>query len=113
MVPMAMEIRCSSTTARDWSGDALVVGVFSGDAGQGMRDLLAERFGNALAQRLEQRRFQAKPGESASLELLNHSPSSLIVVGLGAPADFGRGSQFVDGHPCGLRPAGRFVRRKS
>ncbi len=89
MVPMAMEIRCSSTTARDWSGDALVVGVFSGDAGQGMRDLLAERFGNALAQRLEQRRFQAKPGESASLELLNHSPSSLIVVGLGAPADFG------------------------
>ena len=89
MAPMAMEIRCSSTTARDWSGDALVVGVFSGDAGQGVRDLLTERFGTALPQRLEQRRFQAKPGESASLELLNHAPAHLIVVGLGAPADFG------------------------
>ena len=85
---MAMEIRCSSATARDWTGEALVVGLFSDAPGDSTRELLKARFGDALAERMERRRFKAKPGESLVLELLNQEPSSLVLVGLGAASEF-------------------------
>ena len=86
---MAVEIRCSATPLTSWSGDALAVGLFSGDSGDGARQLLEERFGPALLQRLEQGRFKAKPGESLCIDRLGEQPGLLVLVGLGAPADFG------------------------
>ena len=83
-----MEIRCSSATARDWTGEALVVGLFSDAPGDSSRELLKARFGDALMERMERRRFKAKPGESLVLELLNQEPSTLVLVGLGAAAEF-------------------------
>ena len=86
---MPAEIRCSTASLSSWSGEALAVGQFSGDAAVSSRRALIERFGAAVAERLEQRRFKAKPGECLSIDLLGQSPSLLVLVGLGAPADFG------------------------
>jgi leucyl aminopeptidase len=86
---MVADIRCSTATLASWSGEALAVGLFSGEAGEASRGQLLERFGAAVADRLEQRRFKGKPGESLSIDLLGQSPSLLVLVGLGAPADFG------------------------
>ncbi len=86
---MAADIRCSTATLASWSGEALAVGLFSGDAGASSRNALGARFGTAVDAQLERRRFKAKPGECLSLDLLGQTPSLLIVVGLGAPADFG------------------------
>ncbi|MFM7455898.1 MAG: leucyl aminopeptidase [Vulcanococcus sp.] len=86
---MAADIRCSTATLASWSGDALAVGLFSGEAGASGRSALDARFGSAIADQLERRRFKAKPGECLSLDLLGQSPNLLILVGLGAPADFG------------------------
>ncbi len=85
---MAMEIRCSSATAREWTGQALVVGLFSDAPGDSSRELMKARFGDALLERIERRRFKAKPGENLVLELLNQEPSTLVLVGLGAAAEF-------------------------
>ncbi|MBM5790472.1 MAG: leucyl aminopeptidase [Cyanobacteria bacterium M_surface_10_m1_298] len=84
-----MEIRCSSTTAQDWTGEALVVGLFSDGASQASQDLLNARFGAALNQELERRRFKAKAGESVSFSLLGPQPGAVVLVGLGEPAAFG------------------------
>jgi leucyl aminopeptidase len=86
---MAAEIRCSTATLATWSGEALAVGLFSDDAGAAGRSALSARFGAAIGEQLERRRFKGKPGECLSLDLLGQTPSQLIVVGLGAPADFG------------------------
>jgi leucyl aminopeptidase len=86
---MAADIRCSTATLASWSGDALAVGLFSGEAGAAGRSALGARFGSAVADQLERRRFKAKPGECLSLDLLGQTPGLLILVGLGAPADFG------------------------
>ena len=87
---MAVEIRCSAATLSTWSGDALVVGLFSGEAGASGRQALAARFGEAVLKRLEQRRFKGKPGESLSIDRIGEAPSLLVVIGLGAPGDFGQ-----------------------
>ncbi|MBM5807318.1 MAG: leucyl aminopeptidase [Cyanobacteria bacterium M_surface_10_m2_179] len=86
---MVAEIRCSTANLTDWSGEALAVGLFSGDAGASSRTALSARFGSVVADQLERRRFKAKPGECLCLDLLGQTPSLLILVGLGAPADFG------------------------
>jgi leucyl aminopeptidase len=86
---MLADIRCSTATLTSWSGEALAVGLFSGDAGEASRGPLLERFGAAVAERLEQRRFKAKPGDCLSIDRLGQTPSLLVLVGLGAPADFG------------------------
>ena len=86
---MPAEIRCSTASLSSWSGEALAVGQFCGEAAESSRRALIERFGAAVAERLEQRRFKAKPGECLSIDLLGQSPSLLLLVGLGAPADFG------------------------
>ena len=86
---MPAEIRCSTASLSSWSGEALAVGLFGGEAAESSRRALTERFGAAVAERLEQRRFKAKPGECLSIDLLGQSPSLLVLVGLGAPADFG------------------------
>lgn len=84
-----MEFRCSPSTARDWSGDVLAVGLFGGDGSlaTAQRGELDARFGTALGERLQQRTFKAKSGESLSFELLGQSPRTLVLVGLGDPAD--------------------------
>jgi leucyl aminopeptidase len=86
---MVADIRCSTATLSSWSGEALAVGLFSGEAGEASRSQLLERFGSAVADRLEQCRFKGKPGETLSIDLLSQAPSLLVLVGLGAPADFG------------------------
>jgi leucyl aminopeptidase len=86
---MPAEIRCSTASLSSWSGEALAVGQFSGEAAESSRRAVIERFGAAVAERLEQRRFKAKPGECLSIDLLGQNPSLLVLVGLGAPADFG------------------------
>lgn len=87
-----MQIHGLSTSANEalvsWQGEALAVGVFSGDAGQAIRSALTQRFGTGLEQRLEQRRFKAKAGECLSFEWLEGSPAQLILVGLGEPETF-------------------------
>ena len=87
-----MQIHCLSTSPIEalasWPGEALAVGVFSGEAGQAVRAVLGQRFGAGLEQRLEQRRFKAKPGECLSFERLEGSPALLILVGLGEPETF-------------------------
>ena len=83
-----MDVRCSSGTLQTWAGDTLAVGLFSGD-GAGQRQALEARWGSPLLKRLEQRRFKAKPGECVTLELLEQTPSALVLIGLGDPAAFG------------------------
>ncbi len=82
-----MEFRCSPSTARDWSGDVLAVGLFGGGGplAAAQRAELAERFGPALGERLEQRAFKGKPGEGLSFDLLGQAPRTLVLVGLGDP----------------------------
>ena len=86
---MAIAFHCSTDSLRTWSGDALAVGVFAGEAGETTRTALAARFGAALPARLEQRRFKAKPGECLVLERLGETPATLVLIGLGEPAGFG------------------------
>ena len=94
-----MEFRCIPdtlpTVLDQWDGDCLAVGLFAGsdtpEAGQPEPVLLAQlaaRLDPSLPGRLEQRRFKAKPGTCLSLERLGGVPRTLILVGLGAPADF-------------------------
>ena len=86
---MTAEIRCSTSTLASWNGEALAVGLFSDEAGASIRAALTSRFGAAVTDQLERRQFKAKPGECLSLDLLGQSPSLLIVIGLGAAAEFG------------------------
>ena len=74
-----------------WDGDCLAVGLFAGAEDRPdhpQLEQLTAALGQSLASRLEQRRFMAKPGECLSLDRLDASPQTLILVGLGAPADF-------------------------
>ena len=85
---MALAFRCSTAAPSDWSGDALAVGLFAGEAGATTLSALAEQFGEALLASLEQRRFKGKPGECLSLARLGQSPATLLLLGLGEPAGF-------------------------
>ena len=85
---MALAFRCSTASPSTWSGDALAVGLFAGEAGAATRSALAEQFGEALLAGLEQRRFKGKPGECLNLARLGQSPATLLVLGLGEPAGF-------------------------
>jgi leucyl aminopeptidase len=97
-----MEFRCTSTPASSWSGDTLAVGLFSGGGGP-LKAVLEARFGAALLERLEQRQFKGKAGESLRLEWLGTTPSVLLVVGLGEPAEFGLdGARQAAEHLLGL-----------
>ena len=94
-----MEFRCIPdtlpTVLDHWDGDCLAVGLFAetdtAAAGKPEPELLSQlaaRLDQSLPERLEQRRFKAKPGTCLSLERLGGAPQTLILVGLGAPADF-------------------------
>ena len=85
---MALAFRCSTAAPLSWDGEALAVGLFAGEAGVAGRQALAERFGAGLLTSLEQRRFQGKAGQCVSLQLLGQSPTTLVLLGLGEPADF-------------------------
>ncbi|MEB3265862.1 MAG: leucyl aminopeptidase [Cyanobacteriota bacterium] len=102
-----MEFRCLPTALADvidaWTGDALVVGLFA-EADHPVRRQLGEIFGSALPAHLEARRFKGKPGDCVCLERVGASPSIVIVVGLGAAADF---------HLSGLRDASATAARQA
>jgi leucyl aminopeptidase len=101
-----MDFRCVAPGGHpleSWSGDTLAVGLFSDTDHPGRRQL-ADLFGEALSELLEQRRFKAKPGELLGIERLGQSPAHLIVVGLGEAAEF---------HLNGLRQACAAVARHS
>jgi leucyl aminopeptidase len=90
-----MEFRCIpeelTAALEQWTGDTLAVGLFARDEERPEHPLqtqLLAIFGADLQQRLEQRRFKAKPGESLCLERLGATPRTLILVGLGEPAAF-------------------------
>ncbi|MCP9833451.1 MULTISPECIES: leucyl aminopeptidase [unclassified Cyanobium] len=86
-----MEFRCLAVTGalkETWTGDTLVVGLFAPAAGSGLA--LAERLvGEGFEGLLQRRRFEGKSGQTITLERPGGSPASLILVGLGDPADFG------------------------
>ena len=74
-----------------FDGDCLAVGLFAGAEDRPdhpQLEQLSAALGQSLTSRLEQRRFKAKPGQCLSLDRLDASPQTLILVGLGAPADF-------------------------
>ncbi|QEY33182.1 leucyl aminopeptidase [Synechococcus sp. RSCCF101] len=82
-------MKCLSSPAGpgDWQGELLVVGLFSQD-GDATRRALETRFGSALLERLEAGGFKAKPGSTASFDLLDGPLQRLVLIGLGAPESF-------------------------
>jgi leucyl aminopeptidase len=86
-----MEFRCLAVTGalqETWTGDTLVVGLFAPAAGSGLA-LAEELVGEGFDALLQRRRFEGKSGQTITLERPGGSPASLILVGLGDPADFG------------------------
>ncbi|MCU0528117.1 MAG: leucyl aminopeptidase [Cyanobium sp. Prado107] len=90
-----MEFRCIpdelAAALSQWSGDTLAVGLFArGDErpDHPLWSQLIGAFGAELRERLEQRRFKAKPGDCLTLERIGALPRTLILAGLGEPADF-------------------------
>ena len=77
-----MQISLSSAQPKAWSGTVLALGIAEGDP-NGLIPAMEERFSISLGDWLEQRKFQGKNGESASLQLLNPDCSSLVLIGLG------------------------------
>jgi leucyl aminopeptidase len=90
-----MEFRCipdelTAALAQE-SGDTLVVGLFASSEERPEHPLhgqLMALFGDDLRPRLKQRHFKAKAGECLTLERLGAAPRTLILVGLGEPAEF-------------------------
>ncbi|MCP9775160.1 leucyl aminopeptidase [Cyanobium sp. WAJ14-Wanaka] len=86
-----MQFRCLpqdlGNAIASWEGDGLVVGLFAEAKALGHQatthQALVQRFGPELLERLEQRRFKAKPGASICIERLGAKPQTLILVGLG------------------------------
>ena len=77
-----MQISLSSAQPKAWSGTVLALGIAEGDP-NGLIPAMEERFSISLSDWLEQRKFQGKNGESASLQLLNPDCASLVLVGMG------------------------------
>ena len=77
-----MQISLSSAQPQAWSGTVLALGIAEGDP-NGLIPAMEERFSISLGDWLEQRKFQGKNGESASLQLLNPNCASLVLVGMG------------------------------
>ena len=90
-----MEFRCIpddlSAALASWQGDSLAVGLFASDGSnppEPSRQWLENLLGPGLNERLEQRRFKAKPGEILPIERLGATPQTLILVGLGEASRF-------------------------
>ncbi|MEY3757272.1 MAG: putative cytosol aminopeptidase, partial [Cyanobacteriota bacterium] len=90
-----MEFRCIpddlSQALASWQGDSLAVGLFASDGSnppEPSRQWLENLLGASLNERLEQRRFKAKPGEILPIERLGATPQTLILVGLGEASHF-------------------------
>ena len=81
-----MQISLSSAQAQAWSGTVLALGIAEGDPNHWISEM-EERFSISLGDWLEQRKFQGKKGESASLQLLNPDCASLVLVGMGPLAE--------------------------
>ena len=77
-----MQISLSSAQPKAWSGTVLALGIAEGDPNS-LIPAMEERFSISLSDWLEQRKFQGKNGESASLQLLNPDCASLVLVGMG------------------------------
>ena len=86
-VPMDLSRGADLAASAPTASDALAVGLVSDQPKQPLRQALDELLGPDLAARLEQRRFKAKPGECLSFERIAGSPSSVILVGMGAVAE--------------------------
>jgi leucyl aminopeptidase len=107
-----MQFQClplDLAAARDgWRGDCLAVGlparpetdpaatVAISEPDHPHWAILHDWFGEGLLQRLERRQFKANPGECLTLEQLEGSPATLVLVGLGPASE-------LDG--AGLRSA--------
>ena len=90
-----MEFRCLAVDrggpgplSEIWAGDTLVVGLFTDGAGGG-RGLVEELVGDGLEGWLRRHRFEGKSGQTLNLERPGGTPATLILVGLGDPAEFG------------------------
>ena len=90
-----MEFRCIpddlSTVLTSWQGDSLAVGLFTrGESNpqEPLHQLLESVVGPGFSDRLQQRRFKAKPGEVVTIDRLGATPQTLVLVGLGEPDRF-------------------------
>jgi len=76
-----MEFRCIpddlSTVLTSWQGDSLAVGLFTrGESNpqEPLHQLLESVVGPGFSDRLQQRRFKAKPGEVVTIDRLGATP---------------------------------------
>ncbi len=90
-----MEFRCIpdalDAALQHWTGDGLAIGLFAAEEDAPRHPwlaLLEQVFGAGLTERLEQRRFRAKAGDSLVIERLGETPGTLILVGLGPAGAF-------------------------
>jgi leucyl aminopeptidase len=83
-LPPAAEADGPADPIHGWTGDGLVLGLFSGD-GHPHRALLGRWLGEGAAEALERRRFKGKAGDCVSFDRPGAVPSNLTLVGLGTP----------------------------
>ena len=78
-----MQFSPSQATLQTWAGNVLAVGLCEGDP-SGLVKTLELRLGLAITPWLEQKRFQAKPGDVCCLQVLQPGLTNLVLVGLGS-----------------------------
>jgi leucyl aminopeptidase len=86
-----MEFRPVSSTALDWSGETLAVGLTSDDIGEdrqlsGLVSQVDARLSGSLAELIREADFSGKPSQSLSTRLIGSPVRKLVVVGLGEQA---------------------------
>jgi leucyl aminopeptidase len=83
-LPPAAEADGALDPLHGWTGDGLVLGLFTGN-GHPHHTLLNRLLGEDATELLERRRFRGKPGDCVSVDRPGAVPGGLTLVGLGAP----------------------------
>ncbi len=82
-----MEIRAVDTTLQTWSGDGLVLGMFSGELSQQLQDLDRERLGGTLQELIAEQKFKGEVNTAVAGRVGGNSAiKKVILLGLGDPA---------------------------
>ncbi|PLS69486.1 MAG: leucyl aminopeptidase [Cyanobacteria bacterium M5B4] len=82
-----MEIRAVSATPQTWSGDALVLSMYSGELSPQLQDLDRERLGGTLQELIAEQKFKGDVNTSVSGRVGTGSQiKKVMLIGLGEPA---------------------------